>query len=197
MDLKNTHSGLERQKRELREIILSKRMALPYQQITKKSHKITSNLFKIPNLSSFKSFLFYLPASNEVRTEKIIKRLLMQHANIYLPCHFKEKGNYSISKFTGFDNLETGPFKIPQPKNSKPVNIGLIEVAIVPGVAFDRSGVRLGYGKGVYDKLLADFRGLKIGLAYDFQIVEKIPKESHDLIVDMVVTDNSIIDNVT
>ena len=64
-----------------------------------------------------------------------------------------------------------------------------MEVAIIPGLAFGKNDTRLGYGKGVYDQLLANFKGLKIGLAYDFQIVDKLPKERHDLKMDMVLTE--------
>ena len=64
----------------------------------------------------------------------------------------------------------------------------------MPGIAFDKSGHRLGYGKGIYDQLLTDFSGVKIGLAYDFQIVDKAPHEQHDLKIDLLISENKILD---
>ena len=68
-----------------------------------------------------------------------------------------------------------------------------VELVVVPGVSFDRRGHRLGYGRGYYDSLLKKVKGCTIGLAYDMQIVERVPDEPHDVAVDMVVTQSEII----
>lgn len=101
--------------------------------------------------------------------------------------------DYAITSFTNWQDIEESPYQILQPKNQSPIHPEIIDVAIIPGVAFDINGTRVGYGKGVFDKLLANSKALKIGLAYDFQMLEKpIAKESHDVTVDMVVSEKSI-----
>ncbi|MDE6243728.1 MAG: 5-formyltetrahydrofolate cyclo-ligase, partial [Muribaculaceae bacterium] len=67
-----------------------------------------------------------------------------------------------------------------------------MELIVVPAVAYDRRGNRLGRGKGYYDRLLATTKASKIGVAYEFQVVDDIPAESHDVPVDIVITENGI-----
>ena len=185
------------QKKTLRQEILTKRKKLLAQGVTVKSKIIENNLIKFLKKKEFSHFLIYLPVNNEVLTNDIIDYLVESGKKVSLPTFLKQDDVWIISEFKNFNDLEPGPFNIYQPKNPRLVDLELIQAAILPGVAFDKKGVRLGYGKGVYDKLLAGFGGLKIGLAYDFQIVDAISAESHDLIVDMVVGENSIISNIT
>lgn len=184
------------QKKTLRQEILTKREKLPARDVIAKSKIIENKFIKFLEKKDFNYILAYLPVNNEVLTRDIIDYLVKSGKKVYLPAFLKQD-DWIICEFKNFDDLEQGAFNIPQPKKPRPVDVELIEAVILPGVAFDKRGVRLGYGKGVYDKLLVGFGGLKIGLAYDFQIAEKVSKESHDLIVDMVITENSTITNTT
>ena len=185
------------QKKTLRWEILTKRKKLSARDVAVKSKVIENKLIKFLEKKDFKYFLIYLSVNNEVLTSDIIDYLVDSGKKVYLPAFLKQDDIWIISEFKNFDDLESGLFNIYQPKNPKFVDAELIQAAILPGVAFDKKGSRLGYGKGVYDKLLAGFSGLKIGLAFDFQIVDGTVRESHDLIVDMVVGENSIINNTT
>jgi 5-formyltetrahydrofolate cyclo-ligase len=99
----------------------------------------------------------------------------------------------------GPDDLEPGPFRIPQPAaRAEAVDIDRISMLIVPGLAFDARGGRLGWGKGYYDATLADdhslrHRPLYVGYAYAFQLVPEVPQRSHDVSMDLVVTDAGVI----
>lgn len=84
--------------------------------------------------------------------------------------------------------LELGAFHIEEPTGSDTVNADEIELIVVPGVAYDRKGHRLGRGKGFYDRLLAESKATKIGIAYEFQIVDEIPTEPHDISMDIVIS---------
>ncbi|MBD5290875.1 MAG: 5-formyltetrahydrofolate cyclo-ligase [Bacteroides sp.] len=84
--------------------------------------------------------------------------------------------------------LELGSFHIEEPTGSDTVGIDEIEMVVVPAVAYDRLGNRLGRGKGYYDRLLADTRATKVGVAYDFQLFDVIPSEPHDVRMDLVIT---------
>ena len=90
----------------------------------------------------------------------------------------------------------TGPYGIsePDPESWIHTNLSEVDLAVVPGLAFDLKGKRLGRGKGFYDRLLGhpSFRGVKVGLAWDWQIVGEVPIESHDSLMDFVVTPTKI-----
>lgn len=89
--------------------------------------------------------------------------------------------------------LSMGAFQIEEPQGDDTVSIDDIELVIVPGIAYDRRGNRVGRGKGYYDRLLHDTKATKIGIGYDFQLLrdDEIPAEPHDVYVDMVITDRS------
>lgn len=89
--------------------------------------------------------------------------------------------------------LELGAFHIEEPTGSDTVSEDEIELIIVPAVAYDRKRNRLGRGKGFYDRLLASSKATKIGIGYNFQIVDEIPVEEHDVPVDIVITQYGII----
>lgn len=86
--------------------------------------------------------------------------------------------------------LEFGAFHIEEPTGNNITDPDDIELIIVPGVAYDRKGNRLGRGKGFYDKLLRDSNAVTIGIVYDFQLIDEVPVESHDVGVDIVISPN-------
>lgn len=88
--------------------------------------------------------------------------------------------------------LQLGAFQIEEPQGDDTADIADIEMIIVPGVAYDRRGNRVGRGKGFYDRLLAGTKALKVGVAYDFQLVDEIDAEPHDVKVDLIITDQGI-----
>ena len=89
-------------------------------------------------------------------------------------------------------SLHLGAFQIEEPDGDDVRDISEIEMIIVPGVAYDRNGNRVGRGKGYYDRLLAETRAAKVGVAYDFQVVDEIECEPHDVRVDIVITDKAV-----
>lgn len=86
-----------------------------------------------------------------------------------------------------------GSFQIEEPDGDQLVPVDQIEVIIVPGIAYDRNGRRVGRGKGFYDRLLSDSKALKIGVGYDFQFFDEIESEPHDVDMDIVVTEKRCI----
>lgn len=89
--------------------------------------------------------------------------------------------------------LELGAFHIEEPTGANTIDPNELELIIVPGVAYDRKGNRLGRGKGFYDRLLSDINATKIGVGYEFQLFDEIPAESHDVKMDAVITQNQCI----
>ena len=89
--------------------------------------------------------------------------------------------------------LEIGSFHIEEPTGNEVHEVDEMEVIVVPGVAFDRKGRRLGRGKGFYDRLLKTAKGLKVGVGYEFQLVDELPAEEHDVPMDIVITEHTTI----
>ncbi|MBI2328010.1 5-formyltetrahydrofolate cyclo-ligase [Candidatus Curtissbacteria bacterium] len=180
-------------KQKLRERFLEKRKLLLSDWVKRNSEKINRRLLSFPEIFGRRNFSVYLPINNEVDTKTLIDALLRKRVNIVVPSYSKESRNYFWAKFLGWNNLEKGPFKILQPAKIFPVDSLQIEVAIIPGLCFSKTGTRLGYGKGVFDRLLKKTNAFKIGLAYDFQIVDNLPKEIHDLAMDAIITEKRVI----
>lgn len=89
--------------------------------------------------------------------------------------------------------LELGSFHIEEPTGADVVDVDDIELMVIPAVAFDRKGNRLGRGKGFYDRLLASSKATKVGVGYEFQLFDSIPTEPHDVAMDMVITQKTVI----
>lgn len=184
-------SGLiKEQKRKIRKKILQSRKSLSVKQVSFKSVEISKKVLSIGKVKNFKSYLVYLPIGNEVDPKNIIHFLKQNSKKVYVLAYFKD--DWIISQFTNLDDLGGNKFNTLQPKKIVKTNINEIDLAFIPGVAFDNNGVRLGFGYGVYDKLLKDFTGIKVGLAYEIQVLNNLPKENHDLKVDYLVTEKKI-----
>lgn len=182
-----------RDKKVIRGEYIKKRLGLTEKEVILKSRQIFQKIEEIDGLFEKKSFGVYLAVKKEVVTQNLIDKLVTQKKEVYLPRFYEREKAYFFGKFSGLKELETGYFGILQPKNSKKANIQDIEVIFVPGVAFDKKGVRLGWGTGTYDRLLKNSKALRIGLAYDFQIADSLPYEEHDVRVDMVVTEKRVV----
>lgn len=96
----------------------------------------------------------------------------------------------------GPNGFDKGSFGVeePQLKGAQFVKLEQLNGILIPGVAFDKCGGRLGRGRGFFDKALANFEGLKIGIAWDIQVIEKVPNDVHDINMDFVVTEKQIFD---
>lgn len=88
-------------------------------------------------------------------------------------------------------SLRLGAFHIEEPTGNETINIDDIDMVVVPAVAYDRQGNRVGRGKGFYDRLLSECRATKVGVGYDFQLVDEIEAESHDVRMDIVITSSN------
>lgn len=193
------------EKSRIRDEMRRKRNALTRDNAESKSSAIAANLMKTVEYKDAKAVMFYAAKGSEVQTREMIEAALREGKTVLLPITNMEKKEIeaAVIENCGSD-LKEGAFGIMEPKqdwaHSTTVELGVnpkdeekINAVIVPGVAFDIEGHRLGYGHGFYDKLLKRLRAVKIGLAYDFQIMDKLPRESHDEKMDIIVTEHRII----
>lgn len=183
-------------KQEIRKKILEKRKNLDIEFIRKFSFEIIKKLKDLKEYQEANNILFYVSAKNEVDTIFLIKELLQnRQKNVLVPYLSDEK--IKLSKLNNFLDLEPGSFGIPEPKKEKIIGFDKekLDLIIVPGISFDSKGNRCGYGYSYYDRFLNSIQKkvIKIGLCYDFQLIDKVPCEDHDIPVDIVITENEII----
>jgi len=185
-------------KEEIRKKILSLRNSQsPFQAMTK-SYRIKERLFRLPEFINARTILFYVSTKDEVKTESMIKSALEYGKRVVVPISDLKERILHLSEIKDFDNeLELGTFNILEPKERflRPVLPEEIDLVIVPGVAFDRKGNRIGYGMGFYDRFLRKIKRkiLRIGLAYEFQIVDNILSRDKDVTIDKIVTEKRVI----
>ena len=179
-------------KSRLKESLLKKRNSLSKEEILERSRKIQKNLFGLKQYSDSKTVMFFVSFNSEVRThDMVIEALKSKTVAVPKVIHHEIEPSVIID----FSNLVPARFGIPEPIDIMKIAHKHIDMVLVPGIAFDREGHRIGYGFGFYDKFLAKVpKAVKIGLAFDFQIVDHVPKETHDIPVDLIVTDKEIIE---
>lgn len=157
--------------------------------------EIMDQFLHLPEFNGANCVLLYASKGSEVHTDGIIQSALALGKKVALPVTKKEEKRIEIYELKDAKELAPGAFGILEPpqREDRLVQPEEVELALVPGVSFDRRGHRIGYGMGYYDSLLKKVKGKKIGLAYSLQIVERVPDEPHDVAVDMIVTEGEII----
>ena len=185
-------------KEEIRKKILKKRLSLSPEEIKNESQKVLSNLAETTEYINSQNIMFYVATRSEVQTEEMIKMSIKMGKNVFVPIILLECINLTPSKMFDFDiELEKGNKGILEPKKEyhrlfAPENIDLI---IVPGVAFDSDGNRIGRGFGYYDNFLRKVRPSTkiIALAFEMQIVKKVLTDKNDIPVHKIITEKRIL----
>ena len=178
-------------KSEIRSKILKKRTVLTGKQQESLSKRILRRLEGLEVFKRAKVILLYFSHHGEVQTNDFIKKW-DSRKKFMLP-RLQEGDTFLALSFSSADELEKNHFGIPEPRatKQKQPNPDLI---IVPGVAFDRRGNRIGMGKGYYDRFLAKKKGIpRVALAYSEQVLDSIPKEPYDESVDWIITEDEAI----
>lgn len=141
--------------------------------------------------------LAYVSCGSEVDTRALIMEALKQKKRVIVPLTSPEGRQAGLSELHRFSDLSPGPFKNvlePGPTFRKRVDPSEVELALVPGIAFDRQGGRLGQGGGYFDRLFPKMTALRWGLAYSIQIYPaSLPMDAHDIRMDAIVTEEGIL----
>ncbi|MGL5479875.1 MAG: 5-formyltetrahydrofolate cyclo-ligase [Clostridium sp.] len=181
-------------KKNIRKSIIAKR-DLKKEENSLNDSKIFNNLISLNSYKRAKKVFIYIGFGSEINTKSLIEIMLKEGKEVFVPKVLEEE--MIALKITSLNNLIESKFKILEPIGEKSdIDGEEFDLIIMPGVAFDRSGNRIGYGKGYYDKYLKDIKSdiKKIALAYELQLIEEIETEEHDLKVDSIITENEIID---
>jgi 5-formyltetrahydrofolate cyclo-ligase len=183
-------------KKAIRKRILEERDEIfPHLKMSK-DMLIKKRLFSLDEYINAQTILFYASFRSEVDTFTMIKGSLHMGKKVVLPRVDKEKHVLRLYEIKDITELTAGYMGIPEPSllDGRLVNLESIDLVVIPGVAFDYSGNRLGYGAGYYDILLSKKQKIPIvALAYEEQIIDSIPSEKHDVKVDKIVTDKRVI----
>ncbi|HID95687.1 MAG TPA: 5-formyltetrahydrofolate cyclo-ligase [Candidatus Latescibacteria bacterium] len=182
------------QKNEIRRRVLARRSTLLEEDALRKSRIITERLMGLQEYKRAAVIHCYVSKDKEVDTRCLIQRALSSGKRVIVPVTDLEKRRLFHSEIKALEELEKGTFGILEPKQEclRFVEPDIIDLVIVPGVAFDPYGNRIGFGGGFYDRFLAGLKVPKIGLAYQFQILDRIETTHLDVRVDSVMTEERI-----
>ena len=182
------------QKREIRKEVREKVRSVTEEKFRDLSHAAAQILLKQEQWIGARHVLGYLALNDEVQLSSLLKVTFTASKTVTLPRFIPETGLYGaaiLPEKEGFATLSFGRFGVLEPAATAPMlPLNQLDFVLVPGVAFDASGNRLGRGKGFYDRLLAATNNscIKCGVALDEQLVAAIPAESHDISMNFILT---------
>lgn len=180
------------QKSEMREKYLAVRMAMPQEQKDAFDNKIHSKLFASITYRHGTDILLYASTRGEADTWAIFDRAISDGKKVAFPC-CNPDNTMTFRYVTSKEQLKARTFGILEPDPEcevcSPCNFSLL---IVPGLLYDKSGYRIGYGKGFYDRFLSTFEGVSIGLCYSSFLLPEVPKSRYDRHVDIIITEKGV-----
>lgn len=187
--------SLATNKKEIRRKKLKIRREMSVEQVVELSDLIFENLIKEDLYINSKNILIYADYNHEVMTDKLILLSLLNNKCVYLP---KVNGDeMDFFRIYSLDELESGSFGIREPLNIEHLRFEMDNnddsIIIMPLAACDRKGNRIGYGKGYYDKYLShNMISTRVGLAYDFQVVNHIDSDPMDVNLSHIATEKEV-----
>ncbi|NYT04570.1 MAG: 5-formyltetrahydrofolate cyclo-ligase [Candidatus Methanofastidiosa archaeon] len=184
-------------KSELRTTVKEKMKNLDYSKKSIMDEKIRNNVYKLPEYMDAEIIFSYVSKEKEVDTVDLINHAINNGKKVCVPLTKKEDNSLEARRIDTLNDLKTGNFSILEPKDcTKILDPKEIEILFIPGLAFGTRCERLGRGGGYFDRFLLQSTGIKVGLAYEFQIFESLPIQKHDIKMDIIITDERIISHV-
>ncbi|MBQ7986559.1 MAG: 5-formyltetrahydrofolate cyclo-ligase [Clostridia bacterium] len=180
-------------KNKIREEMKQKRRNMMPEEVFEKSQMAQKIFLESEQYKNAKAIMLYLPLGNEVDTKAIINNAFSLEKKVLVPVTDSKTFEITAFKITEGMEFEKGTFSVKEPKERISFELSKIDVVLVPGIAFDRDGGRIGFGKGCYDKFLKGIKAVKIGFCYDFQLVDSIETDENDVSMDYVITEKEII----
>jgi 5-formyltetrahydrofolate cyclo-ligase len=179
----------------LRRTILARRSRVPASERAAAASAVAERVVAHPIVAGARTVLAFASFGAEVPTDELLERLLDRNVKLFLP-YVSEEGAMDVAAIASLNDLVPGYRGIREPRERAPVARADIDVAVVPGVAFDQAGNRLGHGGGFYDRYLFELprRVPRIGVCFDLQVVKDVPASEHDEPVDYVVTERRTIE---
>ena len=173
-------------KAEIRAKLRDQVAAMSVEDKTAESRVLCERLLKDPTVTSAPSIGVYLPLRDEPDLRTMIQEFLKKGLTVALP-FLKEDDSWGFFEITTLKPDTTGPWNLGFPPRGREISAKELAVILVPGRGFTQNGDRIGRGKGIYDRLLADTPTHKIGVAFSCQMVDQLPRDEHDVQMDGVV----------
>ena len=189
-------------KLSLRRDFIRLRHSMKLLDVKEKSESIQKAFLELPEYNSSLRLALYSSFNNEVFTDTVFSKALLSGREVFFPRADKERTELAFISVSGPDELHPGLFSIDEPLHGgggrvgRELTAGELDLIVVPGVAFDTGGARVGYGKGFYDRALYGANTRVVALAFDFQVLEegdRLPVMEHDIGVDVIITEKRII----
>ncbi len=177
-------------KKDIRKTLIQKRVSLTEEERKRRSEGIVKNLLNLKPLWDAKTLLMFCPHGGEPDITQLFSWALQGGKNLLLPK--VEEEDLRLIRVEDTASLSLGTFCILEPSEGEEVRPEEVDFSLIPGVAFDKEGYRIGYGKGYYDRLFERLGGIKVGVCYEFQVLEEVPRDDWDMPVDLVVTEEKI-----
>lgn len=177
---------------ELRLRIKRLRQEASMLQVAEMSARIGELVLAMPEYRAAKRVFCYYSLPMEVQTGGLIREMLREGKEVYLPVTGKDKTIKAV-RLRNPDALRRGAFGVMEPEGNEEIAPSELDLILTPGLAFDRAGGRIGYGAGCFDRFLPDCRGTIAGLALEMQMVDRAPVEPHDVFMHRVVTEKGVI----
>lgn len=151
--------------------------------------RIIKRLFCLPYWALTGTLFCYVGIGWEIATEELIDAAILSGRRVAVPLCLPD-GMMEAHEIRSLDELIPGAYGIPEPRRESPVlTPEAFDLAVIPAVAFDRTGCRLGRGGGYYDRYLGKLRGVRAGLCYEQFLLPAVPQEAHDIKMDYVITE--------
>lgn len=182
-------------KNELREGALRSRRLLPKAEVGSLSQHVRARILRLPEYASTETMASYVAKSDEVQTAGIIGAALAEGKRVLVPRSDPYSSQLVFAEIHSMSELSPGHFGVLEPSPAaKPVSLNESEIVLVPVVAWDNGGRRIGYGKGYFDRALqSNTKPLRIGLALESQRYDEIPNSPTDANLDIMVTEQRVI----
>ncbi|MDR1054149.1 MAG: 5-formyltetrahydrofolate cyclo-ligase [Planctomycetaceae bacterium] len=180
-------------KEEIRRIVAERKKAIT--DIQKRNNEVIAKLLRVPEMMTVNTIMMYINTDDEVNTKFMIAGLFVIGKNIVVP--YCEGEDIRLCRLKSWDDLVAGHFGILEPKielrelAERQVHVDELDIVIVPGIAFDPNGGRVGRGKGYYDRFIKKLpeNTPTIGLAFDCQIFDKVPMNENDQFIKTIITE--------
>jgi len=180
-------------KNEIREINRRKRSAMAKTEVLEKSLAAEKIFLESEIYKNAKTIMLYMPLGNEVSVTEIMKAAFRDGKSLVFPTTCKKNGRITPRYVKEDTIFQKGAFGVGEPYRAKAAKASQIDVALIPGIAFDKTGARVGFGAGCYDRFLEKLSVLKVGVCYDFQLCGKIAIAPHDIRMDFLLTEKGLI----
>jgi 5-formyltetrahydrofolate cyclo-ligase len=187
-------------KKILRKEIIEKRNSFDLFKREQMDKEIYIKFYETQYYKNAEKIFIYISYASEINTKEIIRKALKDNKKIYVPRTELKTRHMDAVEITSLDNLIESTYGILEPSKEAPhIDPNELDLIVVPGVAFDKNGGRMGYGAGFYDRYFKKIKKenikkiVKLALAYELQMLDEVPMNEQDVPVDYIITENQII----